>query len=102
MKSIGISPAAFEDRTGIGSRSDTDKNSFLSSPDLLDAMRVKVGPQFCFDNLGGNQERHFAKAREMGSRRRVHDFDVIRAFQKLEWHGFDRPFARYGFDLILK
>src|SRR2546427_7398543 len=102
MKPVRIAPAAFQDRTRIGTRRDADKNSLLRSPNFLDMMSSKVSAQFAFDDLGCYQERHLAEAREICLCRRIDHLDIVDVFQKIERDGLDRTFAGDRRDFILK
>src|SRR5262245_21914511 len=42
VKAIGVASAAFQKRPGIGSRSDTDKDTLLNPPVLVDSVSVQV------------------------------------------------------------
>src|SRR2546428_1496436 len=55
VKPIGVAPAALQNRPGIGTGRNTDENSLLNSPDLLDIVRMQITAQLVFDDFSGYQ-----------------------------------------------
>ena len=80
MKAIGIAPATFQDWPGMRSWCDAYQNTFLRAPDLINLVCAQICTELGFDNLGSQQQRHFAKLREARLCRRIDDLNIVCAF----------------------
>jgi len=111
METLCITVSTLNHGRGVGARSDTHENSFLSAESRGDTVALQVRFELAIHDVGRQQEGNLAKFRQflrpaglawslivtaadahLG--RRIHHHDFIGCVQEAAWNGLRNSFSR--------